>query len=518
MLDAMLRARRATWRLAVALCAFAARPLAAQELPHVKGTRPVVVQGLTSDVHNEDLLGLGRTKFQGFIASELASVGYHVWRMSQEPGEREQGPAPLTLVGIVKEELCDEQTPRQCRIAVQWELQDHKGVVAYRTLTRAVDQSAAQARQARELVSGALRSLLLRPRFALQLTDSAEAPRPITEPLGFERCSRAEVALPGGARAAAAAYVLVESGSRLAGGAIISPDGLILTEASALDPPAPLFVRLSAQQKLPAEVLTLAQRADVALLHVSGHFDATCLPLRSAPLATGAPLFGVSSPLSEERATSLSGSVVLDVQLRGGLGLVRTDPRIAQAEGAPLFDEAGRLAAIVSGRLLTQDGGTKAQAIDVSSALGALRIEPAAITDPRLLRTPGLSGNVDVHYVRDADDPPFVLTQRYTYGTSGSAHALRRASLWAAGIGALGVMGTWTSFRTSGDLSSSAHSRLVVLNDLSWGLTALGAVGFGVSFALPEAHEVVDVRVQSGQRPRFQLALAPRGVVLSGAL
>jgi hypothetical protein len=67
-------------------------------------------------------------------------------------------------------------------------------------------------------------------------------------------------------------------------------------------------------------------------------------------------------------------------------------------------------------------------------------------------------------------------------------------------------------------LSSSAHSRLVVLNDLSWGLTALGAVGFGVSFALPEAHEVVDVRVQSGQRPRFQLALAPRGVVLSGAL
>lgn len=504
--------------VSLAASLLAARPLVAQELPKVKGTRPVVVQGLVSDVHNEDLLGLGRTKFQGFIASELASVGYHVWRMSQDPNEREQGAAPLTLVGIVKEEICDEQTPRQCRIAVQWELQDKKGVVAYRTLTRAVDQSAAHDHQARELVGGTLRSLLQRPRFALQLTDSAEAPRPITEPLGFERCARADVPLPGGTRAAAASYVLVESGSRLAGGAIVSPDGLILTEASALDPSAPLFVRLSAQQKLPAEVLTVASQADVALLHVSGHFGATCLPLRSAPLSTGAALFGVSSPLNEERATSLSGSVVLDLQLRGGLGQLRTDARIAQAEGAPLFDESGRLAAIVSGRLLAQDGGTKPQAIDVSSALSALRIRPAAITDPRLLQTPGQSANLDVHYVRDADDPPFALTQRYTYGTSSSAHTLRRASLWAAGIGALGVVGTWTSFRTSGDLSSSAHNRLVVLNDLCWGLTGLGAVGLGVSFALPETHEMVDVRVQSAQRARFQLALAPRGVIFSGAL
>jgi S1-C subfamily serine protease len=498
--------------------ALATCPLRAQELPKVRGTRPVAVQGLVSDVHNEDLLGLGRTKFQGFIASELASVGYHVWRMSQDAGAREQGAAPLTLVGIVKEEICDEQTPRQCRIAVQWELQDRKGVVAYRTLTRAVDQSELRERQTRELVSGALRSLLQRPRFALQLTDAAETSQPLIEPLGFERCSRADVALPSGARAAAASYVLIESGSRLAGGAIVSPDGLILTEASVLDAKAPLFVRLSAQQKLPADVLTVAPHADVALLHVSGHFDATCLPLRSGPLTTGAPLFGVSSPLSEERATSLNGSVVQELQLRGGVGLVRTDPRIAQAEGAPLFDEAGRLAAVVSGRLLAQDSGTKAQGVDVPSVLAALRLKPAAITDPRLLQTAGLSPNSDIHYVRDADDPPFALTQRYTYGTSSSAHTLRRVSAWTAGVGALGVALTWASFRSSGHLSEHSHNRLVVLNDVSWALTGLGVVGLGASFVWPEPHDVVAVRVQSAQKARFRLAWVGPGVVFSGAL
>lgn len=503
--------------VSLAASLLAARPLVAQELPKVKGTRPVVVQGLVSDVHNEDLLGLGRTKFQGFIASELASVGYHVWRMRQDPNEREQGAAPLTLVGIVKEEICDEQTPRQCRIAVQWELQDKKGVVAYRTLTRAVDQSELRERQTRELVSGALRSLLQRPRFALQLTDNAETSQPLTEPLGFERCSRAEVPLPGGTRAAAASYVLIESGSRLAGGAIVSPDGLIVTEASVLDPKAPLFVRLSAQQKLPAEVLTVAHQADVALLHVSGHFDATCLPLRYLPLSTGAPLFGVSSPLSEERATSLNGRVVQELQLRGGVGLVRTDPHIAQAEGAPLFDESGQLAAIVSGRLLAQNNGTKAQGVDISSALSALRIKPAAITDPRLLQTPGLSHDSDIHYVRDADDPPFVLEQRYTYGTSSSSHTLRRASAWTAGVGAFGVAVTWASFRASSHLSDHSHDRLVVLNDVSWGLTGLGVIGLGASFVWPEAHDVVAVRVQSAQRARFRLAWVGPGVVFSEA-
>ena len=50
--------------------------------------------------------------------------------------------------------------------------------------------------------------------------------------LGFKRCQRGAIELPDGARAAAAGLVLVESGSRLSRGTLISSDGLVLAPAS----------------------------------------------------------------------------------------------------------------------------------------------------------------------------------------------------------------------------------------------------------------------------------------------
>jgi hypothetical protein len=103
-----------------------------------------------------------------------------------------------------------------------------------------------------------------------------------------------------------------------------------------------------------------------------------------------------------------------------------------------------------------------------------------------------------VGYVRDRDDPPFALTRRYTYGTSTSAHRLRTGGWVTAGVGALGVVGTWAKFRASRDLSPAAHDRFVVLNDVSWVLLGLGAVGVGLSYALPQGHDVVAVRSAKG--------------------
>ncbi|HVY27836.1 MAG TPA: serine protease [Polyangiaceae bacterium] len=492
-----------------------ARPAAAQELGKVAGTRPVVVAGIVSDPHNEDLLGLARVQFQGVIASELAAVGYHVVDVGAAPGKRELSTVPLTLVGIVKEEICDDQKPRQCRIALLWELRNQKGVVVYRALTRAVDQAPSVEKERRSVISGALRSLLQRPRFALQLTDAADAPRKVSEPLGFKQCARPALHLPEAARSVAASYVLVESGSHVAGGAILSPDGFILTAASGLDEAAPLQVRLSAQQKLPAEIVAVDGAADVALIQVGGHFDTTCLALRESPLETGEAVFGVSSPLSEERATSLTGSVVQGLVRRAGHTLVRTDSRIAQAEGAPLIDSSGRLAALVSAQLLSA-AHAGAQAIDVQSALVALNIKPAAITDPRLAARYGAAPATDVSYVRDTDDPPYALTQRYTYGTSHDAHTLRNIGMGVAAAGAVGVVVTWSAFRSSQDLSEHSYNRLVVFNGIAWALVGIGAAGIGVSFLLPEAHDVVGV--QSAQRKPLRLSLGPGSMLLSGAL
>jgi len=493
-----------------------ASPCGAQELPRVAGTRGVVVGGLVSDPHVEDVLGLGRVKFHGLIASELSVIGYRVVHASAAANKRDAGLPPLTLIGTVKEEICDDQAPRQCRVAVQWELQDRKGVVTYRTLTRAVDQAETLEKQRRALVEATLHSLLQRRRFALQLTDSQDAPKPAAnQPLGFKRCERTATALPQASRAVAAALVFVESGSRLSAGAIVSPDGLILTGANGVEPSAPLFVRLSAEQKLPAEVVKLERAADVALLHVAAHFDTTCLALRDAALASGAPVFGISSQASEDRAISLTASVVQRTGETGRLSWLETDPRIAKIDGGPLLDEEGSVAAVVAAHPAGEPKASVARAIDVPSALSALGIKSAAITDPRLFDLQGQPAPA-VGYVRDADDPAFVLARRTTYGTSRDAHVLRTAGVWTAAVGALAVATTWSAFRASDDLTDHEYNRLVVLNGVSWAVFGLGVVGFGVSYVWPEGHDVV--AAQSAGRPRLRLGLGAGGFSLSGAL
>jgi S1-C subfamily serine protease len=501
----------------VGACLAVASPAAAQDLPRVSVSRALRIGGIVMESGNQDLIGLSRVKFQGLIAAELASVGYRLVDMS---GARHADSAlpPLNLVGTVKEEICDDEAPSQCRVAIQWELQDSRGVVVYRTLTRAVDQAPSLEKLRRGLVEGALRSLLQRRRFALQLSDESKPSQPpAVGPLGFKQCKRPPMALPQAARAAAASLVFVESGSSLATGAIVSGDGLILTVASGLDPNAPLRVRFSAEQTLPAKVVALDRKADVALLHVAAHTEATCLAFRDTPLSAGQAVFGVSSELSEDRALSLASGVVLQAGLEDGLASLRVDPLIARTPGGALLDAEGRLSAIVpSSEAKPLHGG--ARALEALGVLRGLEVKPAAITDPRLLdedadRAP------TVGYVRDHDDPPFALTKRYTYGTSTTAHRVRKAGLLTAGVGAVAVAGTWLSFRSSRDLSASAHDRLVVFNDIGWVLLGLGAVSFGVSYALPDGHDVVGVRTaRRGTEPRILVGVSAGGITLGGLL
>lgn len=490
---------------------------AAQELPRVAVQRPLRVGGVLAETGEQDVIGLSRVKFQGLIAAELASVGYRI-QSDEEPQPAASALPALTLIGYVKEEICDDEAPSQCRVAIQWELQDGRGVVAYRAITRAVEQTGSLEKLRRGLIEGALRSLLQRRRFALQLSaESKGKPAPATGPLGFRQCRRGLIELPRAARAAAASLVFVESGSNLALGAIVSGDGLILTTASSLETGAPLRVRFSAEQTWPARVVAVERKADVAVLHVAAHTEATCLVVRDAPLATGQAVFGVSSELREDRAFSLVGGVVEAAAEVDGQATMRVDPLLARAVGGALFDAEGRLAGIVtspSGRL--PQGG--ARALAAPAALAALRLKPAAITDPRLLeeeaeKTPA------VGYVRDRDDPPFALTRRYTYGTSTGAHRLRTGGWVTAGVGALGVVGTWAKFRASRDLSPAAHDRFVVLNDVSWVLLGMGAVGVGLSYALPQGHDVVAVRsaALNGKQCVF-VGLGPSGLAFGSTL
>jgi S1-C subfamily serine protease len=481
----------------VALGAAWAPAAVAQELPKVSATRPVAVEGITIDARVEDVLGLGRIHFQGLVAAELSAVGYRV----VPPHDSSFGARALTLVGLVKEEVCSDVAPPQCRVAIQWELQDRTGLVVYRTTTRAVEQQPALEKVRRGLLQGALRSLLGRRRFALRLTefdgfDEAAA----GGELGFKRCLRPALPLPEAARSSAVSVVLVESGSNLAAGTILSSDGLIVTSASGIEPHAPLRVRFSAQQVLPAELVATEPAAGVALLRVAARTDSTCAPLRDDhAIVPGDAVFGVSSTLSEDAAVSLSRSVVQGERQQGPWPRLVVDARIAGSEGAPLLDNEGRLVAVAVRDASASSGS--AAALPIAAALTALGIKAAPISDPRLrgqtsVAVPALG------YVRDADDPPFVFTKRYTYGTSGGARRLRTAGFVTTGVGAAGVALSWLSFHGSADTSSSQRSKAIFWNDLSWVALGLGAAAVGASFVWPQGHEVVDAR-SSARRELF---------------
>jgi hypothetical protein len=484
------KCRRLVWPALLALaCTMLSRSAHSQDLPRVSATRKLLVAGVGVDHRSGDLLGLSRIKFQGLIASELGSAGYVIGG----PDDAAVGhgdAAPLTLTGSVREEICDDIAPSQCRIAILWDLQNEKGLTVYRTLTRAVEQQPTLDELRRALVTASLHSLLKRRRFELQLkgADADWGPRG-PGPLGFKRCSRGALELPRASRSAAASMVLVESGSSLSRGAIVSADGMILAAANAILPQAPLRVRFSAHQTLAANLVAIDRAADVALVHVAVSTDRTCLPLADGGVSAGQTVFVIDSELAEEAAVSLSPAVVRDSRDVEG-GRFRFDPRSPRAEGGPVLDAEGRLVAVVSGSA-PKDLDGAGQALRVESALQALNVKSAPITDPRLI---GESSPREPagRYVRDRDDPPFVLTKRYTYGTSATARHLRTASVVGTSGAALGVAATWLSFRANPAMSPGAHHRTVILNDLSWVLLGLGVVGIGASFALPEGHDVVE--------------------------
>jgi len=243
------------------------------------------------------------------------------------------------------------------------------------------------------------------------------------------------------------------------------------------------------------------------LLRVPAQTDTTCTPLGET-LPQGAAVFGISSEMSEDRAVSLTASVVQKTSASGP----QVDARIARAPGGPLLDGDGRLVAVVVGEA---EAGHTAHATDIDHVLAALNIKPAAITDPRLLDR-AVGPAPATHYVRDTDDPPFQMTKIYTYGTGQTARRVRTIGMAATAVGAFGVAATWLSFRANRNMTERAHDRTVLLNGASWVLLGLGALGWGASYAVPEGHDVVAGH-SSAQRDLF-LRVGVGAVTFGGAL
>lgn len=167
--------------------------------------------------------------------------------------------------------------------------------------------------------------------------------------------------------AAEAGHLVVSVTGRVAGGAeawrgsgvIVSSNGLIATCRHCVEMKSgeqQLFVATSDTTTVPAEVVAVADDADLALVRASGDttFSAASLGT-SRELAVGTPVFTLGYPFfaSESGGPSLSWGIVTAPHrmIAGDSGALETRiqtnyPAGAGASGSPVFDFGGRLVGI----------------------------------------------------------------------------------------------------------------------------------------------------------------------------
>lgn len=272
---------------------------------------------------------------------------------------------------------------RRCRARVTWEVFDvQTKSIVYRVATSAfVDKLVGAEGDA--LWEENARSLVSRKRLAELLAKTK--PRPDDGPLppmaAFKRCDDKPVQLPKGAETAIAATVVVESGSARGAGTVLSSDGLVLTAAHVLRGDEVKVVWKSGLSAK-AIVTRLSSAEDLALLKVEAN-GLACVPSAAKPPATGDELYAVGAPLG--LTFSLTRGILSGVREVDGRSLLQTDATVnAGNSGGPLLDATGRLAAVVTTKLVGEGVEGIAFGVPIASVHRALAVEEGAETSPLL--------------------------------------------------------------------------------------------------------------------------------------
>jgi serine protease Do len=145
----------------------------------------------------------------------------------------------------------------------------------------------------------------------------------------------------------------------LGSGFIVSSDGYILTNAHVVDNSKEVTVRLSDRQELPAKVIGVDERTDIALLKVDAHNlptvkigDSNKLKVGEWVLAIGAP-FGFDSTATQGIVSALSRSLPNGTYVP----FIQTDVSVNPGNsGGPLFDSDGNVVGVNS-QIYSRSGG-----------------------------------------------------------------------------------------------------------------------------------------------------------------
>jgi S1-C subfamily serine protease len=279
-----------------------------------------------------------------------------------------------------------------CRMGIEWQVLDvATDAIVYTVMSRHAELDVPPGNSkamVKNLVLGALRSLMSRPRFrdALRPTTAKnDLVSPNYPKARITRCSAAKMEMPLAAEDALRATVLVRSADGFGSGFLLSPDGFVLTAAHVLTS-ADTSVRMRDGTMRQARVVRIARNVDSALLQIVDPGGSTpCLSLDLEPKRVGAEVYAIGSPASQKLAFSLTRGIISALRDLDGAQFLQTDASINPGNsGGPLIDTHGRVTAIVSWKVAGSAVEGIAFGVPIESAMRELALEPSSSTEAAL--------------------------------------------------------------------------------------------------------------------------------------
>jgi S1-C subfamily serine protease len=304
-------------------------------------------------------------------------------------------------------------------MGIRWELLNRRtNQVVYKLLSRFSTSGGTPEQLGEKLALGAFYSLLARPKFseAMRVDETAEQEQESYTQAKFKSCRTQRLEMPARAEDALKATVLVEAGGGLGSGALISPDGLILTAAHVVRDADVITVQFRGGEQAEARLVRINTHSDVALLKAETTSETACVPLRTDAMRVGDEVYAIGSPLSKELSFTLTRGIVSADREIEGVKLLQTDASVNPGNsGGPLLDKQGRWAALVSWKVVGRGVQGIAFGVPTQTTIQALGLTASDQTEQVLTRqmahTAAASGNDGVE---DTPDPVIPLTDRRT--------------------------------------------------------------------------------------------------------
>jgi hypothetical protein len=209
----------------------------------------------------------------------------------------------------------------------------------------------------------------------------------VAAPSTLARCTDTLSALPGGMNEVFRRVVRIETARGTGSGAVVSPDGFILTAAHVVAGEEAPKIFFQDETSLTATVVRRNASADLALLRVAGT-ALPCVALGEARLAPAADTWIVGSPGGKALTGSVTKGIVSGYRERDGWPILQTDASMSPGNsGGPLLGADGRVQAVVSYKVFGGGAEGLGFAVAAEAVTKALDVSFGGATDATVATT-----------------------------------------------------------------------------------------------------------------------------------